>query len=70
MKPIAISKRVRNFLAITTLIVFSTGLVMAETDVHQSFGLLKGMEGKWVGKSSKGEQMEVTFHMTAGGSAP
>ncbi|MGB8010932.1 MAG: hypothetical protein WCF68_04915 [Terriglobales bacterium] len=54
---------------ITTLVVFSASVALAESDAHKSFDLLKGMEGKWAGKNSQGEALEVTFRMTAGGSA-
>ena len=40
-----------------------------ESDAHKSFDLLKGMEGNWAGKNSQGQPLEVTFRMTAGGSA-
>jgi len=64
-------KLVRNLAAIaaTLLLVLSATLVVAESDAHKSFDLLKGMEGKWSGKNQQGQPVEVTFRMTAGGSA-
>jgi hypothetical protein len=57
-------------IALATLIVlFSACIVMAETDAHKTFDQLKGLEGKWVGKNSQGQTLEVTFRSTAGGSA-
>jgi hypothetical protein len=56
-------------LAVTLFVVLSAGLVMAETDAHKTFDQLKGMEGNWVGKNAKGEPLQVTFRLTAGGSA-
>jgi len=56
-------------LAVTLFVVLSAGLVMAETDAHKTFDQLKGMEGNWVGKNANGEPLQVTFRLTAGGSA-
>jgi hypothetical protein len=58
----------RSFaVALATLLVLSASLVLAQTDGHKSFDLLKGMEGNWVG--TNGQHLQVTFRMTAGGSA-
>jgi hypothetical protein len=64
-------KAIRNIAiaAATLAIVFSVTFVMAETDAHKSFDMLKGMEGNWTGKNQQGQPLEVTFRMTAGGSA-
>ena len=53
----------------TLMVVFSASLVMAESDAHKSFDLLKGMEGNWTGKNQQGQPLQVTFRLTAGGSA-
>ncbi len=50
-------------------IVLSASLLVAESDAHKSFDLLKGMEGDWAGKNNQGGPIQVTFRMTAGGSA-
>ena len=55
--------------AATIVIVLSASLVVAESDAHKSFALLKGLEGNWVGKDQQGQPVEVTFRMTAGDSA-
>ena len=63
-------KQFRKIVAPTILIaLLCTGFALAESDGQKSFGLLSGMEGKWVGKGSSGQPIEVTFRMTAGGSA-
>ncbi|HXM10580.1 MAG TPA: hypothetical protein VN946_11580 [Terriglobales bacterium] len=64
-------KLARNLatVAAIVMIVFSSNLVMAESDAHKSFELLKGMEGNWAGKNSQGHAIQVTFRETAGGSA-
>jgi len=51
------------------MIVLSASPAVAESDAHKSFDLLKGMEGNWTGKNQQGQPIEVTFRMTAGGSA-
>jgi hypothetical protein len=56
-------------IAVTVVIIFSASLVMAESDAHKSFDFLKGMEGNWAGKNQQGQPVQVTFRMTAGGSA-
>lgn len=55
--------------AAALILVLSATLVMAQSDAHKSFDLLKGMEGKWAGKNQQGQHIEVSFRMTAGGSA-
>jgi hypothetical protein len=55
--------------AATLMVLFSASLVLAESDARKSFELLKGMEGNWVGTNQQGQSLQVTFRMTAGGSA-
>jgi hypothetical protein len=62
-------KLIRNLTAVATLIVLSASLVVAESDAHKSFDLLKGLEGNWAGKNQQGQPIQVTFRQTAGGSA-
>ena len=64
--------RVRKIaaVALTLVIVLSASFVVAQSDAHKSFDLLKGLEGNWAGKNSQGQpSLQVTFRMTAGGSA-
>jgi hypothetical protein len=53
----------------TLIVVLSASFVVAEADAHKTFDMLKGMEGNWVGKNVQGQSLQVTFRMTAGGSA-
>jgi len=63
-------KAFRNIAAVATCaIVLFVSLVVAQSDAHKSFDLLKGLEGNWAGKDQKGQSIQVTFRMTAGGSA-
>ena len=56
-------------MAVVALSMPSAHVVLAEADGQTSFHQLAGLEGKWVGKGSEGQPVEVTFRMTAGGSA-
>ncbi len=56
-------------IAAVVLAMLSANAVLAETDGQSSFHQLAGLEGRWVGKGSQGQPVEVTFRMTAGGSA-
>ena len=70
MKLVRNSVRKIAFVVATLVIVLSASLVMmAQSDAHKSFDLLKGMEGNWAGKKQQGQPVEVTFRITAGGSA-
>jgi hypothetical protein len=61
---------VRNFATVVAvLVVFTASAVVAQSDAHKSFDLLKGLEGNWAGKNQQGQPIQVTFRMTAGGSA-
>jgi hypothetical protein len=64
-------KPFRNIItvAIALIIMLAASFVAADSDAHKSFDLLKGMEGNWQGKSSDGRSVQVSFRMTAGGSA-
>jgi len=55
--------------AVTLIMVLCASFVVADSDAHKSFDLLRGMEGNWEGKSSHGQLVRVSFRMTAGGSA-
>lgn len=52
-----------------TLVIVSAVFAIAETDAHKSFDMLKGMEGNWTGKNQQGEPLQITFRLTADGSA-
>jgi len=45
------------------------GAVLAGSDGQKSFQQLAGLEGNWAGKGSEGQPVEVSFRMTAAGSA-
>jgi len=64
-------KLVRKMAAVaaTMFVALSASLVVAESDAHKTFDMLKTMEGNGAGKNNQGQLVEVTFRMTAGGSA-
>jgi len=49
--------------------MLNVGVAGAETAAENSFHQLAALEGKWAGKGSEGQPIEVSFRMTAGGSA-
>jgi hypothetical protein len=55
--------------SLIVIVIFTASVVMAESDAHKSFDLLKGMEGNWAGKNQQGETVQVSFRLTVGGSA-
>ncbi len=54
---------------VVIVVVMGSNSVMAQSDAYKSFDMLKGMEGNWAGKNQQGQPIQVTFRMTAGGSA-
>ena len=64
-------KVVRTLIAVAAvlLMLLSAIAMRAQSDAQKSFQMLSGLEGKWEGKGSQGQSIEVTFRMTAGGSA-
>jgi hypothetical protein len=56
-------------IAVSILMMLSTAAVFAESDAQKSFDQLKSLTGSWEGKNSKGEPVQVSYRVTAGGSA-
>jgi hypothetical protein len=56
-------------LRIAACILLFTSAVFAQSDAQKSFDQLKSLAGSWEGKSSEGEPVQVSYRMTAGGSA-
>lgn len=56
-------------LHIAACILLFTSAVFAQSDAQKSFDQLKSLTGSWEGKNSQGEPVQVTYRMTAGGSA-
>jgi hypothetical protein len=51
------------------IIILSASFVSAGSDARKTFDQLKGLEGNWAGTNSQGQPLQVTFRLTAGGSA-
>jgi len=64
-------KHVRRIVVCAAVLacVFSAGAAFAESEGQKSFQQLAALEGNWTGKGSEGQALEVSFRMTAGGSA-
>jgi hypothetical protein len=56
-------------LRIAACIMLFTTAVVAQSDAQKSFDQLKSLAGSWEGKNSMGQSVEVSYRMTAGGSA-
>ena len=69
MTPVRNSLRTLAAVVVILIVVFSASFIVAQSDAHKSFDLLKGLEGNWAGKNSQGQTIQVTFRLTAGGSA-
>jgi hypothetical protein len=56
-------------LRIAACITLFTTAVFAQSDAQKSFDQLKSLAGSWEGKNSMGQSVQVSYRMTAGGSA-
>ena len=56
-------------LRIASCILLFTTAVFAQSDAQRSFDQLKSLAGSWEGKNSIGNPVQVSYRMTAGGSA-
>lgn len=56
-------------IAVITAIALTTAAALAQTDAQKAFATIKSMPGAWEGKGSEGQPLEVTFKVTAAGSA-
>jgi hypothetical protein len=50
-------------------LMLTASAALAESTAQKQFDQIKALEGKWVGKNSQGQPLEITFRSTAGGSA-
>jgi hypothetical protein len=55
--------------ALVLALTFIANAAFAESAGQKQFDQLKALEGKWVAKNPQGQPIEITFRMTAGGSA-
>jgi len=51
------------------IVMLLSSTVFAQSDAQKSFSQLKSLVGTWEGKNSQGEPVQVSYRMTAGGSA-
>lgn len=49
--------------------VLCASFALADSNASKTFDALKALEGNWEGKNSQGQTLQVSFRMTAGGSA-
>ncbi len=58
-----------NHLAVAFFVIAAATAALAQSDAQKSFDQLKSLAGTWEGKNSLGEQLQVSFKVTSGGSA-
>jgi hypothetical protein len=56
-------------LAACLLTMLSATVIFAQSDTQKSFDQLKLLTGSWEGKNSMGEPVQVSYRLTAGGTA-
>jgi hypothetical protein len=56
-------------LRIATCMMLLVTAALAQSDAQKSFDQLKSLAGSWEGKNSMGEPVQVSYRITAGGSA-
>jgi hypothetical protein len=66
------SKSARTAVQLVAVALIATAALAqsgAQSDAQKAFATIKSMPGTWVGKTAKGDSVEVNFKVTAGGSA-
>jgi len=56
-------------IALALFVVLAAAAALAQSDAQKSFAQLKSLAGAWEGKDSRSAPLQVTFKVTAGGSA-
>ena len=56
-------------LALIVLVATAATVAFAQTDSEKAFNVIKNMPGTWESKAADGRVLQVTFKVTAGGSA-
>jgi hypothetical protein len=59
----------RNRVAISLVVLLAAVAAQAQSSAQQSFDSIKALAGTWEGKTQKSEPVEVSFRVTAAGSA-
>ncbi|HZR66563.1 MAG TPA: hypothetical protein VFA85_15575 [Terriglobales bacterium] len=59
----------RTNLAVVTVLLFAAISSAAQSAGEKSFNTMKSLTGEWEGKDQTGAQVDVSYHMTGGGSA-
>ena len=59
----------RNRMAISLVVLLSAVAAYAQAGSQQSFDSIKALAGSWEGKTQMGDAVDVSYRVTAGGSA-
>lgn len=65
------TKSIRTLLSLIllTAAMLTASFAQTQTDAQKAFNSIKSLPGSWDGKSADGRTVQVTFKVTAGGSA-
>jgi len=66
-RKIPMTRSIRTALPLVVLALISAAL--AQSDAQKAFATMKSMPGTWVGKTAKGDPVQVNFKVTAAGTA-
>jgi hypothetical protein len=56
-------------IAVPMFVILSAAAALAASDAQKSFEQLKALSGSWEGKASNGKPVQLTYRVTANGSA-
>jgi hypothetical protein len=59
----------RNRIAVSLVVLLASLAAHAQSGAQQSFDSIKGLAGNWEGKTQMSDPVQVSFRITAGGSA-
>ena len=59
----------RNRIAISLVVLLAAVAAPAQSGAQQSFASIKALAGQWEGKNQMGDPIQVSYRLTAGGSA-
>lgn len=59
----------RNRITVSLVVLLASLAAQAQTGAQQSFDSIKALAGNWEGKTQMGDPVQVSFRVTAGGSA-
>jgi hypothetical protein len=59
----------RNHIAVGSFVILAAMSAVAQSGPQKPFDIIKSLTGTWEGKSTMGDPVQVSYRLTAGGSA-